>query len=95
MAVITIICPTKFKEEINDVYEDLSLAGNIVLMPVCVDEYTKKTEEEKLMKLHKAKIDLADEIVVIRKAGYLGRGSYEEIGYAYTTGKDIRFIDFR
>jgi len=94
--IITIISPIRFKREIMEKYVELSLKGYIVLLPVDTTTiYSKQTTttENVLMKLHKEKIMLADMILVLNVNGYMGRGTYEEIGYAIVHGKKIEYLE--
>ena len=53
------------------------------------------TPEEKIMldELHKRKIDLADEILVLNFFGYIGESTRSEINYAKAHGKVIRYLE--
>ena len=53
------------------------------------------TEEQKVKmdELHKRKIDLADEILVINVGGYIGESTRSEIEYAKINGKRIRYLE--
>jgi hypothetical protein len=46
----------------------------------------------RLAALHRAKIDLADEVLVINPGGYIGASTRQEIEYAHRSGKPVRFI---
>ena len=48
--------------------------------------------KEMLDDMHRAKIDMADEILVINVDGYIGTSTQSEIEYARTKGKGIRFL---
>lgn len=52
------------------------------------------TPEQKIAldELHKRKIDMADEVIVINPGGYVGRSTASEIEYAEECGKPIRWI---
>ena len=43
--------------------------------------------------MHKRKIDMADEIFVINKGGYIGASTKSEIEYATKTGKPVVFLE--
>ena len=43
--------------------------------------------------MHKRKIDLADEIFVINKNGYIGSSTASEIAYAIKTGKKVNYME--
>jgi hypothetical protein len=53
------------------------------------------TPEQKveLDELHKRKIDLADEILVLNVGGYIGESTGSEIEYAQNHGKGIRYLE--
>lgn len=50
-------------------------------------------EEEKLDELHKRKIDLADEILMLNVGGYLGSSTRSEIEHVISVGKTIRYLE--
>lgn len=94
--IITIISPLKFKEEMMKKYVELSVEGNIVLLPVDLednDDYDDEYREDELMELHKKKIDMSHEVFVINVGGYMGRGSYEEVGYATVKGIKVNYLE--
>jgi hypothetical protein len=75
------------------------MAGRIVLS---VGAYVHDAElcpaltaEQKVMldDLHKRKIDLADEILVLNVGGYVGDSTYSEIKYAIAHGKRVRYLE--
>lgn len=53
------------------------------------------TEQEKLKldELHKRKIDLCDEILVLNVGGYIGDSTRSEINYASLNYKRIRYLE--
>lgn len=79
------------------------MRGNIVLSvgfyPHAVSEMHGDgvgiTEAQKieLDELHKRKIDLADEILVINVGGYIGDSTRSEIEYARRYGKPVRWLE--
>ena len=52
-----------------------------------------KEQKRMLDELHKRKIDLADEILVLNKNGYIGESTAGEIEYAQITGKHVRYLE--
>lgn len=46
-----------------------------------------------LDEMHKRKIDMANEIFVINKGGYIGSSTRSEIVYAQSAGKQIRYLE--
>lgn len=53
------------------------------------------TPDQKLAldELHKRKIDLADEVIVLNVGGYIGNSTASEIAYAEEHGKPIRWLE--
>ena len=53
------------------------------------------TPEQKvaLDKLHKHKIDLADEVLVLNVGGYIGSSTRSEVDYAIAHGKPVRWLE--
>jgi hypothetical protein len=53
------------------------------------------TPEQKvaLDELHKRKIDLADEVLILNVGGYIGESTRSELGYARAHGKRVRFLE--
>ena len=97
MKIITLCGSTKYKDMFLKINEQLTLDGNIILMPgvfAHVDNI-KITNEQKgnLDKLHKKKIDMSDEIFVINKDGYIGDSTKSEIEYAKKLGKSIKYLE--
>lgn len=56
-----------------------------------VDEFDKIKEQ--LDELHKRKIDLADEVLILNVGGYIGESTRSEIEYAKAHGKRIRYLE--
>lgn len=81
-----------------------TLAGRIVLS---VGSHRQRDEEafahldareravalERLAELHRHKIDLADEVLVINVGGYVGESTRAEVEYARQQGKRVRWLE--
>ena len=96
--VITLCGSTKFKDDFLREQKRLSLEGNIVisvgLFGHCGDdEVWKEGTKEMLDDMHKRKIDMADEIFVINKDGYIGSSTKDEIAYAKKTNKKVSYME--
>lgn len=104
----TVVClcgSTRFKAAFESANEQLTLKGHIVLAPGCFSRSTPAeadagifvgcTAEQKLAldELHKRKIDLADEILVLNVGGYIGESTRSEIAYAVKNLKRIRWLE--
>ena len=75
--VITLCGSTKFKDDFIREQKRLTLEGNIVISVGLFghsgdDEVWTDNVKEMLDDMHKRKIDMADEIFVINKGGYIG-----------------------
>lgn len=46
-----------------------------------------------LDELHKRKIDLCDEVMILNLDGYIGQSTRSELEYAYDHGKTVRFLE--
>ena len=96
--VITLCGSTKFKEQYLEVQKRLTLEGNIVISVGLFGhagdvEALKDKTKAMLDRQHLAKIDLADEIFVINVDNYIGDSTRNEIEYAKSKGKRVRFLE--
>lgn len=95
MKIITICGSYKFKQQMIEVAEKLTLEGNCVLMPNELTRPDKESysESEALMfdKMHKEKIKISDAILVVDVNGYIGNSTKCEIEFAKELGKEIIF----
>lgn len=98
----TVVClcgSTRFKDEFIAANFRETMAGKIVLTVGWFghadgDVYMlSEAEKAMLDELHKRKIDLADEVLVISPGGYIGDSTRSEIEYAQQMGLPIRFSD--
>lgn len=96
--VITLCGSTRFKKDFEKVNKQLTLEGNVVISVACFghagDDIDQK-QKELLDNIHLQKIDMADEIFVINKDGYIGASTTREIKYAQSKGKIIRYLEER
>lgn len=96
--VITLCGSTKFRDEFIREHKRLTLEGNIVISVGMFghsgdkEALTEKTKEM-LDDMHKRKIDMADEIFVVNKNGYIGSSTKSEIEYAIKTNKPVNFME--
>ena len=96
--IITLCGSAKFFDVFNEVQKKLTLEGNIVLTINNLStqgETVVWTDELKAMldDMHKRKIDLSDEILVINKGGYIGESTKSEIEYAKAHGKKVNYLE--
>ncbi len=101
----TIVClcgSTRFYEAFQKANYDETMAGRIVLT---VGHYPNSngehgeivgcTPEQKvaLDELHKRKIDLCDEVLILNVGGYIGDSTQSELSYARSLGKRVRWLE--
>ena len=96
--IITLCGSTRFRGEFIAEQKRLTLEGNIVISVGLFghsgdDEVWSESTKEMLDDMHLRKIDLADEIFVINKGGYIGSSTRNEIEYARKTGKGVSFLE--
>jgi len=97
--IVCLCGSTKFKQEFLDANFRETMKGNIVLSVGWFSHTDKKiffpTKEEKLMldELHKRKIDLSDEVLILNVGGYIGESTKGELDYAKEHSKEIRFLE--
>jgi hypothetical protein len=103
----TIVClcgSTRFSHAFREANLRETLAGRIVLTIGCdmktdadlfvnLDEAAVERIKADLDELHKRKIDLADEILVLNIGGYIGDSTRSEIAYAEAAGKAVRWLE--
>lgn len=99
--IITLCGSTRFKDDFMRVQKELTLQGNIVISVGLFghsgdnEVWENMSEGEQIMldDMHKRKIDLADEIYVINKNGYIGESTKSEIEYAIKTNKKVNYME--
>lgn len=93
MKIITVCGSYKFKREMVEITEKMTLKGNCVLTPNELTQTDKDayTKDEILMidKMHKEKIKISDAILVVNVNGYIGNSTKSEIEYAKSLNKEI------
>lgn len=95
MKIITICGSLKYQDVMVKKNIDLSLQGNIVLMPIlpCNDKEYTKEEIVKLGKIHLEKIKISDAIYVVNVNKYVGDGTKKEIEYAKNLNKEVIYLE--
>lgn len=104
MPKIVCLCgSTRFIEAFQEANLRETLAGNIVLSVGCNTKSDKDLMaagvlssdiKEDLDELHKRKIDLADEVIILNVGGYIGSSTRSEIDYANTKGKKVSYLEY-
>lgn len=91
-----------YKEFVKANYEE-TMKGNIVLSVGFYRHASEEMHGEKiditykqeamLAELHKRKIDICDEVLVINVGLYIGESTMSEIRYAIDIDKPVRFLE--
>lgn len=105
--IVCLCGSTRFWREFQEASLRETLAGRIVLSIgaararddddrsfggyVPADDYD--AVKERLDELHKRKIDLADEVLILNCDGYIGDSTRSELEYAWQHGKRLRFLE--
>lgn len=105
--IVCLCGSTRFWRQFQEYSLQETLAGKIVLsigaaraadgddksfggyVPVAEFDRVKEGLDE----LHKRKIDLADEVLVLNVDGYIGHSTRSEIEYAVAQGKKVRYLE--
>ncbi len=99
--VITLCGSTKFEAEFAEVNQRLTMEGWVVIslgmfsLPDLPDyDWTVDSSDLKgrLRGVHFQKIRMADEVYIVDPGGYLGESTRQEIAYAESLGKPIRYL---
>lgn len=99
---ITVLCgSTRFKDAWYEESKRLTHEGHIVLSVGDLDTSSAARDvnvpidpdlKVRLDELHKRKIDLADEVLVLNVDGYIGESTLSEIEYAMKLGKPVAYL---
>lgn len=102
--VITLCGSTRFTHDMLIKQWELTKQGNVVLSWCALpddyfegDDKTHLGDQEgvKILvdEVHKRKIDLSDEILVLNYGGYIGESTRSEINYAIEHGVPVKYIE--
>jgi hypothetical protein len=102
--IVCLCGSTRFYEAFQRANYEETMAGRIVLSvgfyPHATAEHGHgegvghdSTEKVMLDELHKRKIDLADEVLVLNIGGYIGHSTRSEIEYAAAHAKALRYLE--
>ena len=94
----------RFQEQFQKSYLTETLAGYIVLSIATVPggdealfaQFSPAEQEallNRLAELHRHKIDLADEVLILNVGGYIGPSTTAECDYAERQGKRVRWLE--
>lgn len=93
--VITLCGSMRFREELQRLDAELTLAGHVVLTPTSLSQGTELSDEQRarLGRVHLAKVAMADEVIVVNVGGYVGESTRREIEHARSRGIPVSFLE--
>lgn len=100
--IVCLCGSTRFMAAFQEANLRETLAGRIVLSvgafvhsdsELLASGVLTEVKKRALDELHKRKIDLADEILVLNVGGYIGESTRSEIAYAEAHGKIVRYLE--
>ena len=99
--VITLCGSTRFEAEFAEVNQRLTMDGCVVIslgmfslpdLPGYDWAVDSSNLRGRLGGVHFQKIRLADEVYIVDPAGYVGESTRQEIAYAESLGKPVRYL---
>jgi hypothetical protein len=101
--IVCLCGSTRFMEAFQAANLNETIQGHIVLSVGCNtksdaelfggNQFNQTELKRQLDDLHKRKIDLADEVLVLNVGGYVGESTRSEIEYAQAQGKPVRYLE--
>ena len=93
--VITLCGSMRFREELERLDAELTLAGHVVLAPTALAPSRELDAEERarLGRVHLQKVAMADEVLVVNVGGYVGESTRREIEHARSRGVPVSFLE--
>lgn len=94
--IITICGSTRFKDQILEVAEGLSLDGHIVMMPTVFRHDDPNLTAEMRIRLenqHREMINNSDAIFVVNVDKYIGEATYSMLDWATRMKKEVYFLE--
>lgn len=95
MKIITVCGSLKFRQEMMQAAQELTLQGNCVLgvvFPADPQKVYTPAEKEMLGAMHRERIKLSDAVFIVNVDGYIGEQTKSEIAFAKSLGKEILYL---
>ena len=95
--VITLCGSMRFRDELERLNAELTLAGHMVLAPAALPPSTELDAEERarLGRVHLQKVAMADEVIVVNVGDHVGESTRREIEHARSRGIRVSFLEPR
>jgi hypothetical protein len=91
--VVCLCGSARFAELIAASARRLTAEAWIVLAPVFLKGTPTTGQRAGLDRLHRRRIDLADQVIVVNPGGYVGPSTASEISYALRAGRPVQFVE--
>lgn len=85
----------RFRDELERLNAELTLAGHVVLAPTPLPPHSELGSEQRALlgRIHLEKVAMADEVLVVNVGGYVGGSTRREIDFARSRGIRVRFLE--
>ncbi|MGZ4450332.1 MAG: hypothetical protein ACXVW4_11105 [Nocardioides sp.] len=95
LLVVTLCGSMRFREALERLEVELTLAGHVVLAPAALDPATEPSaqDRDRLGRVHLQKVAMADEVLVVNVGGYVGESTRREVAHARPLGITVRFLE--
>lgn len=93
MKIVCLCGSTRSYEAFQKANCEETMADNIVLSVGCFSRDTTPEQKAALDGLHFRKIAMSDEVLILNVGGYIGESTRNEIAYAHSLGKKIRYLE--
>ncbi|MEY9861446.1 ASC-1-like (ASCH) protein [Catenulispora sp. GAS73] len=94
---IVALCGSRAAESLRQAEADLTLAGKVVLTPFLLSHLSRTPmgppERDRVRALDRARIAIADEVVVVNPDRYITDSAFEEIAFALQLGRPVAFTE--
>jgi hypothetical protein len=93
--VVTLCGSLRFRAHFERLDAELTLAGHVVLTPTALDPSMELDAEARarLGRIHRQKIAMSDEILVVNVGDYVGDTTRQEIEHARALGIPVNFLE--
>lgn len=91
--IVCLCGSTRFREAYELANQQETLRGKIVLTCGVFSRDCSEEVKQKLDALHLAKIDLADEVLILNVGRHIGESTSREMWHAFRTHKALRFLE--
>lgn len=95
--IVCLCGSTRFKDAFITATREEGMKGHIVLSVVMFGHLEgldmNGRDKRNFDELHKDKIEMSDEVLVLNVDGYIGESTREEMNHAISLGKTIRYLE--